>query len=65
MYQKKKKTPNEGIFHLKADVNRFYTSRQNVGHGLVELESAYNAAIVGLSADIKQGSDRLTILVQE
>jgi hypothetical protein len=31
----------------------------------VELESAYNAAIVRLSADIKQGNDRLTILVQE
>jgi hypothetical protein len=31
----------------------------------VELESAHNAAIVGLSTDIKQGNDRFTILVQE
>jgi hypothetical protein len=31
----------------------------------VELESAYSAATVGLSADIKQGNDRLTILAQE
>jgi hypothetical protein len=61
----KKKASNEGIYHLKADVNIFYISRQNGGHGLVELEYAYNAAIVGLSADIKQGNDRLTILVQE
>ena len=51
---------------MKADVNRLYISRQNGGCGLVEeQESAYNAAIVGLSADVKQGNDRLTILVQE
>jgi hypothetical protein len=31
----------------------------------VKLESAYSAATVGLSADIKQGNDRLTILVHE
>jgi len=39
--------------------------RQNDGCGLVELESAYNAAIVGLSKYIKHGKYRLTRLVQE
>jgi len=55
----------EGIHHLKVDVNRFYIKRQNGGHGLVEVASAYNAAIVGLSKYIKQGQDRLTKLVQD
>jgi hypothetical protein len=35
----------EGIHHLNVDVNRFYINKQNGGHGLVELASAYNAAI--------------------
>ena len=50
---------------MKADINRLYISRQNGGCGLVELESVYNAAIFGLSADIKHGNDRLTLLVQK
>ena len=53
----------EGILHLKAD--RLYIKRWNGGHGLVEMEFAYNATIVGLSVYIKQGKDRLTRLVQE
>jgi hypothetical protein len=36
------------IHHLKVEVNRFYIKRQNGGHGLVALASAYNAAAVGL-----------------
>jgi len=39
----------EGIHHLKVDIYRFYIKRQNGGHGLVEMASTYNAAIVGLS----------------
>ena len=39
----------EGIHNMKVDVNRFCIKRQNGGRGLVELESAHNAAIVGLS----------------
>jgi hypothetical protein len=39
----------EGVYHLKTDVNRLFIKRWNVGQWLVELESAYNAAIVGLS----------------
>ena len=33
--------------------------------GLVELESAYNAAIVGLSEYFKESKDRLTRLMQK
>jgi len=55
----------EGIHHLKAYVNRLHIKRQNGGHGLVELESKYNPAIVGLNEYIKQDKDRLTGLVQE
>jgi len=39
----------KGIHHLKADCSRLYTKRQHSGCGLVKLESAYNAAVVGLS----------------
>ena len=39
----------EGIHHPNADVNRLYIKRQNGGHGLIKIESVYNAAIVGLS----------------
>jgi hypothetical protein len=46
-------------------VDRLYLKRQNGGCGLVELESAHNAAIVGLSKYIEQGNDRFTRLVQE
>jgi hypothetical protein len=35
--------------NLKADVNRLYIKRRSGGHGLVKLEYAYDAAIVGLS----------------
>jgi len=43
----------EGIHNMKVDVNRFCIKRQNGGHGLVELASAYNAVIVGLGEYIK------------
>jgi len=46
-------------------VDRLYLKRQNGGCGLVELESAHNAALVGLSKYIEQGNDRFTRLVQE
>ena len=55
----------EGTHHLKVDVNRFYIKRQNGGHGLVELASAYSAAAVGPGKYMKQGQDRLTKLVQD
>ena len=50
---------------MKADINRLYIVRQNDGCRLVKLESAYNAATVGLTKYIKQGKYRLTRLVQE
>jgi len=46
-------------------VDRLYLKRQNGGCGLVELESAHDADIVGLIKYIEQGNDRFTILVQE
>jgi len=45
----------EGIHHLKANINRLYIKRQNGGLGLDNLEYTYNAAIFGLSENIKQG----------
>ena len=39
--------------------------RQDSGRGLVELESTYNAAVVGQSEYIKQGKNGPTRLVQE
>jgi hypothetical protein len=50
----------EGNHHRKADINRPYLKRSNVGHGLVKLESTYNATIAALSEYNKQGKDRLT-----
>jgi hypothetical protein len=47
------------------EVNRLCIKWWNGGCGLVELESAYNGALVGLSEYIKQGKDGLTSLVQE
>jgi len=44
---------------------RLYIKRQSGGCGLVELESTYDAAIVGLCEYIKQGQERPTRLVQE
>ena len=44
----------EGIHHLKADINSVYTKRRNGRHGLVKMESEYNAAIVGFSEYSKQ-----------
>jgi len=52
----------EGIHHPKADVNRPYIKRWNGGHRLVELDSAYNAAIWSQQV---QDRDRLTRLMQE
>jgi hypothetical protein len=54
-----------GIHHPKAGTNRFYIKPGNGGLGLVKLEFAYNAAVVGLSEYIKRCKDRLTRLVQE
>jgi hypothetical protein len=62
-HKMRKLLTTEEIHHPKADVSRLYIKRRSGGHGLVELESAYNAAIVGLSKYIKQGKDRLTRLV--
>jgi hypothetical protein len=55
----------EGIHYQKTGVNRLYIKRQNGGRGLVEMESAYNAAIAGLSEYIKQGKEIVNRLVQE
>jgi hypothetical protein len=49
----------------KVDINRLYIKRQSGGRGMVEMESAYNAAIVGLCKYIKQGEERFTRSVQE
>ena len=43
----------EGIHHPKAEVNRLYIKKWNGGRGLIKLQSAYNAPIVGLSEYIK------------
>jgi hypothetical protein len=43
----------EGIPNMKVDGNRFCIKRQNGGHGLDELASTYNAAIVGLGKYFK------------
>jgi len=48
----------------KSTIQRLYIRRRNGGYGPVKLESAYNAAIVGLSKYNKEGKDRLTRLVQ-
>jgi len=53
----------KAIHHPKPGVNRLCIKRQNGGRGLVKLESAYNAAIVGLSEYIKQGKNRLIRLM--
>lgn len=58
-------TVKDGIHHQKTDHGRLYAKRQKSGHGLVKLESAHNAAIVGLSKYIMWGKDRFTRLVQE
>jgi hypothetical protein len=55
----------EDIYHSKVDVNRLYIKRLNSERGLDEMESACNAAIVGLSEYITQGRDRPTRSVQE
>jgi hypothetical protein len=55
----------EGNHYPKADTNRPYLKRLNGGHGLVKLESTYNATIAGLSEYNKQGKDGLTRLVKE
>jgi len=55
----------EGIHHLKAKINRLYIKRRNGELGLDDLEYTYNAAIFGLSENIKQGKDKHTKLFQE
>jgi DNA mismatch repair ATPase MutS len=48
-----------------SNVNTHYIKRQSGGCGLVELESAYDAAIGSLCEYIKQGQEKPTRLVQE
>jgi hypothetical protein len=55
----------EGIHQLKAKINRLYIKRRNGELGLDDLEYTYNAAIFGLSENIKQGKDKHTRLFQE
>jgi len=64
-WRTRKLLPIAGIHHLKADVKETLHQKWNGGHGLIKLESAYNAAAIGLSKYIKQGKDLLTRLVQE
>lgn len=54
-----------GLHHPKADVERLYIKRKDSGRGLIELESAFNSSIVGLSNYIKLGKDKFTILVRD
>jgi len=54
-----------GIHHPKADVERLYVKRRNGGRGLIELESAYDAAIVGLCNYIRLSKDRLIRCVKD
>ncbi|XP_047501775.1 uncharacterized protein LOC125047544 [Penaeus chinensis] len=53
-----------GVLHPKADKDRIYIPRSSGGRGLIELESAYKSAIVGLSEYIKRGDDKYTRLVK-
>jgi hypothetical protein len=55
----------EGIHHLKANINKLYIKRRSGGLGLDDMEYTYNAAIFGLSENIKQGKDKCTRLLQE
>jgi hypothetical protein len=48
-----------------SNVNRLYIKRRSGVRGLVKLESAYDAAIIGLCKYITQGQKRPTRLVQE
>jgi hypothetical protein len=55
----------EGTHQTKADVTRLYIKRPTGGNGLVQLESIYDDALIGLSEYIEQGKERLTRLLQE
>jgi hypothetical protein len=55
----------EGTHQPKADVDRPYIKRPTGGNGLVELQSIYHAALVGLYAYIEQGKERLPQILQE
>lgn len=50
---------DEGTHHTKAGTNRLYIERQIGGRRLVELESARNAAIIGLSECIVAHHNRV------
>lgn len=53
-----------GIHHSKADVERLYIKTRNEGRGLIELESAFDSSIVGLSNYIKLGKNKFMRLVR-
>jgi hypothetical protein len=59
------KASTEGIHHQNADVEGPCIYRRNTVRGLVELESAHNAAIVGLSEYNQEDKESLTRFIQE
>ncbi|ESO08301.1 hypothetical protein HELRODRAFT_184060 [Helobdella robusta] len=52
-----------GFLHPKADIDRFYISRNSGDRRLIEPESAYKRAVVGVSEYITQKSDKYIKLV--
>lgn len=53
-----------GMHHPRADADRIYIKRKNGGRGLIELQDAYETAVVGLGSYIEKGNDSLMKLVR-
>ncbi|KAL1457390.1 hypothetical protein WDU94_007628 [Cyamophila willieti] len=53
------------MHHPKDDVDRLYIKRQDGGRGLLELESMYEMAILGLHAYIQEEKDKLVKIIKE
>lgn len=53
-----------GMHHPKADVDRLYIKRRNGGRGLIELQSAFEIAIVGLSDYLNLEKDKFCRMVK-
>ena len=52
-----------GCLHPKADVDRLYISRCKGGRGLIELESAYKNAVIGLYEYLLLKTDKFTQMI--
>lgn len=54
-----------GMHHPKEDANRLNVKRCDGRCGLIELESAYNIAIISLSKYIERGNNKLMKMVKK